>query len=182
MATLALYNKGRPPHQLPVRHVRPSPARHRAHPRELRHHGKTDRGGLFQKRHSRTGRDLVARQLSWAGVTEHDVVQIGFSYSLFTGGLGYHFGAEKMGASVIPASTHGNLRDQVTIMKDFKTYGAYLRAVNALWPGADHDVYGHPSGADVPEARHFRVRAVERNVRGEIEGDLPASRHTTATA
>jgi len=65
--------------------------------------------------------DLVARELSWAGVTEHDVVQIGFAYSLFTGGLGYHGGAEKIGASVIPSSTSGNLLDQITIMKDFKT-------------------------------------------------------------
>jgi phenylacetate-CoA ligase len=65
--------------------------------------------------------ELVARELAWAGITEHDVVQIGFTYSLFTGGLGYHFGAEKIGASVIPASSHGNIRDQITIMKDFKT-------------------------------------------------------------
>jgi phenylacetate-CoA ligase len=76
--------------------------------------------------------ELVARQLSWAGITEHDVVQIGFSYSLFTGGLGYHFGAEKIGASVIPASTHGNLRDQVTIMKDFKTSALICAPSSAL--------------------------------------------------
>ena len=65
--------------------------------------------------------ELVARELSWAGITEHDVVQIGFTYSLFTGGLGYHFGAERLGASVIPASSQGNLADQILIMKDFKT-------------------------------------------------------------
>ncbi len=76
--------------------------------------------------------DLVARQLSWAGVTEHDVVQIAFSYSLFTGGLGFHFGAEKLGASVIPASTHGNVRDQVTIMKDFKTTALICAPSTAL--------------------------------------------------
>jgi phenylacetate-CoA ligase len=76
--------------------------------------------------------DLVARQLSWAGITEHDVVQIAFSYSLFTGGLGYHFGAEKIGASVIPASTHGNMRDQVTIMKDFKTTALICAPSTAL--------------------------------------------------
>jgi phenylacetate-CoA ligase len=64
---------------------------------------------------------LVARELSWAGVTEHDVVQVSFTYGLFTGGLGFHFGAEKIGASVIPASSHGNLSDQITIMKDYKT-------------------------------------------------------------
>jgi phenylacetate-CoA ligase len=75
---------------------------------------------------------LVARQLVWAGITEHDVVQVGFTYSLFTGGLGYHFGAEHIGASVIPASTHGNLRDQVTIMKDFKTSALICAPSTAL--------------------------------------------------
>jgi phenylacetate-CoA ligase len=76
--------------------------------------------------------ELVARQLSWAGITEHDVVQIGFTYSLFTGGLGYHFGAEKIGASVIPSSTQGNLHDQITIMKDFKTTALICAPSNAL--------------------------------------------------
>lgn len=76
--------------------------------------------------------ELVARQLEWTGITEHDVVQIGFSYSLFTGGLGYHFGAEKIGASVIPASTHGNIRDQVTIMKDFQTTALICAPSTAL--------------------------------------------------
>ena len=75
---------------------------------------------------------LVARQLAWTGITEHDVVQIGFSYSLFTGGLGFHFGAEHLGASVIPASTHGNLRDQVTIMKDFMTSALICAPSTAL--------------------------------------------------
>jgi len=75
---------------------------------------------------------LVARQLTWAGITEHDVVQIGFTYSLFTGGLGYHFGAEAIGASVIPASSQGNFRDQITIMKDFKTSALICAPSTAL--------------------------------------------------
>ena len=76
--------------------------------------------------------ELVARQLTAAGITEHDVVQIAFTYSLFTGGLGYHFGAEKIGASVIPASSHDNLRDQIIIMKDFKTSALLCAPSTAL--------------------------------------------------
>ncbi len=76
--------------------------------------------------------ELVARQLVAAGLTEHDVAQIAFTYSLFTGGLGYHFGAEKLGASVIPASSHDNLHDQILIMKDFKTSALLCAPSTAL--------------------------------------------------
>jgi len=76
--------------------------------------------------------ELVVRQLTAVGITEHDVVQIAFTYSLFTGGLGYHFGAEKLGASVIPASSHGHLRDQLIIMRDFKTSALICAPSTAL--------------------------------------------------
>ena len=76
--------------------------------------------------------ELVARQLTAVGLTEHDVVQIAYTYSLFTGGLGCHFGAEKIGASVIPASSQANLRDQIIIMKDFKTSALLCAPSTAL--------------------------------------------------
>ena len=62
----------------------------------------------------------VARVLTAGGVTKDDVVQICFGYGLFTGGFGLHYGAERVGASVIPASI-GNTARQIQIMKDFKT-------------------------------------------------------------
>lgn len=64
--------------------------------------------------------DLVARVLTGAGVTKDDVIQIAFGYGLFTGGFGLHYGAERLGASVIPISA-GNTKRQIQIMKDFKT-------------------------------------------------------------
>lgn len=64
--------------------------------------------------------ELVARVLCGAGVTANDVVQIAFGYGLFTGGFGLHYGAERLGASVIPISA-GNTRRQIQIMQDFKT-------------------------------------------------------------
>jgi phenylacetate-CoA ligase len=63
---------------------------------------------------------LVARVLTGAGVTKDDVVQIAFGYGMFTGGFGLHYGAELVGASVIPISS-GNTKRQIQIMQDFRT-------------------------------------------------------------
>jgi len=63
---------------------------------------------------------LAARVLSAGGVTKDDVVQITFKYGLFTGAFGLHYGAELIGASVIPMST-GNTSKQALIMQDYKT-------------------------------------------------------------
>ena len=63
----------------------------------------------------------AARLLCAAGITEHDVVQIAFPYNLFTGGFGFHQGAELLGASVIPASSTTSIEKQIVIMRDFKT-------------------------------------------------------------
>ena len=62
--------------------------------------------------------EMVARSLYCAGATRQDVVQVSFGYGLFTGGLGIHYGAEKIGASVIPTSG-GNTKRQLMIMKDY---------------------------------------------------------------
>ncbi len=68
----------------------------------------------------KTWSNLVARVLTAGGITKDDVVQIAFGYGLFTGGFGLHYGAEKIGASVIPISS-GNTSRQIKIMQDFKT-------------------------------------------------------------
>lgn len=62
--------------------------------------------------------EMVARCLYTSGVTAQDVVQVSYGYGLFTGGLGLHYGAERVGASVIPASG-GNSKKQAMMMKDF---------------------------------------------------------------
>lgn len=68
----------------------------------------------------KTWSNLVARVLAAGGITKDDVVQIAFGYGLFTGGFGIHYGAEKIGASVIPISS-GNTARQIKIMQDFKS-------------------------------------------------------------
>lgn len=74
----------------------------------------------YTKNDLRNWTECTARLLSAAEVSEHDVVQIAFPYNLFTGGFGFHQGAEKIGASVIPASS-ANAQAQIMIMRDFKT-------------------------------------------------------------
>ncbi len=63
---------------------------------------------------------LVGRVLSSVGIDSNDLVQIAFDYSQSTGGLGFHYGAEKLGASVIPASGEEVMK-QIRIMKDYRS-------------------------------------------------------------
>lgn len=62
--------------------------------------------------------ELMARTYAAAGVTEEDVVHNAYGYGLFTGGFGFHYGAERLGAAVIPVSG-GNTKRQLMIMRDF---------------------------------------------------------------
>jgi phenylacetate-CoA ligase len=62
--------------------------------------------------------ELMARTLTAGGVTADDIVQNAYGYGLFTGGLGIHYGAEKIGAIVIPISG-GNTKRQLMLMEDF---------------------------------------------------------------
>ncbi len=62
--------------------------------------------------------EVMARCLAMAGVTRKDMIHNAYGYGLFTGGLGAHYGAERLGATVIPVSG-GNSKRQITIMRDF---------------------------------------------------------------
>lgn len=62
----------------------------------------------------------AARTLACGGGTPEDVVQVAYGYGLFTGGLGMHYGGEKLGATVIPMSS-GNTKRQLQLMQDFGT-------------------------------------------------------------
>lgn len=72
----------------------------------------------YTKKDIDTWANLMARALSCAGATSGDMVHNAYGYGLFTGGLGAHYGAEKLGATVIPVSG-GNTKRQITIMQDF---------------------------------------------------------------
>jgi phenylacetate-CoA ligase len=62
--------------------------------------------------------ECVARVLAMAGIGPQDKIQVAYGYGLFTGGLGLHYGAENLGATVIPMST-GNTQKLITMMQDF---------------------------------------------------------------
>lgn len=62
--------------------------------------------------------EIVARALAAAGASDESMVQVSYGYGLFTGGLGAHYGAEKMGAAVVPTSS-GNTKRQIQCMLDF---------------------------------------------------------------
>ncbi|NLT50717.1 MAG: phenylacetate--CoA ligase [Ignavibacteria bacterium] len=80
-----------------------------------------------------TWSEVVARSLTMAGITKNDIIQVAYGYGLFTGGLGLHYGAERVGASIIPISG-GNTKKQLQLMQDFgstaiactPSYAAYL--------------------------------------------------------
>jgi phenylacetate-CoA ligase len=72
----------------------------------------------YTARDIQTWSELMARTLMAGGATKGDMIHNAYGYGLFTGGLGFHYGAEKLGASVIPISG-GNTKRQVMIMKDF---------------------------------------------------------------
>ncbi|MBN1293005.1 MAG: phenylacetate--CoA ligase [Candidatus Latescibacteria bacterium] len=78
-----------------------------------------------------TWRELIARIVTAAGVTNSDTVQIAFGYGLFTGGFGLHYGCEHVGASVIPASS-GNTERQLMLMQDFKVTALVCTPTYAL--------------------------------------------------
>ncbi len=87
----------------------------------------------YTRRDIGTWSEVMARTLTAAGAGKSDFIQIAYGYGLFTGGLGIHYGGEKIGASVIPISG-GNTRRQLQLMQDFgstvlactPSYAAYL--------------------------------------------------------
>ena len=89
--------------------------------------------------------EVVARSLTMAGIHSGDTIQIAYGYGPFTGGLGLHYGAEKVGATVIPIST-GNTKKQLQFMTDFgatvlactPSYAAHL-GESILKEGIDPD-------------------------------------------
>lgn len=62
--------------------------------------------------------ELIARNLTMVGLREGDMFQNASNYSLFTGGLGFHYGAEKIGCAVVPAGV-GNTKRQIEMIQDF---------------------------------------------------------------
>ena len=80
-----------------------------------------------------TWSEVMARTLTSAGANRNDFIQIAYGYGLFTGGLGLHYGGEKIGASVIPISG-GNTMRQIQIMHDFGSTSACMHPIICTLP------------------------------------------------
>ena len=76
----------------------------------------------YTRRDIDTWAESVARCITMSGLTREDTIQVAYGYGLFTGGLGAHYGAECIGATVVPQST-GNTKKLVTMMCDFGVTG-----------------------------------------------------------
>lgn len=115
--------------------------------------------------------ELVARVMSAAGVTHDDVVQIAFDYGLFTGGFGMHYGAERLGASVIPVSA-GNTERQIQIMQDFRSTALVSTASYALYMIALMDKLGVPPAGLCLRVGLFGGEPMSEKTRAQIESRL----------
>lgn len=76
--------------------------------------------GAYTKEDLAVWQELMTRSLYTTGVRDNDVVQIAYGYGLFTGGLGFHYGAQGLGATIVPASA-GMTQRQIKLMKDLGT-------------------------------------------------------------
>lgn len=116
--------------------------------------------------------DLMARTLACAGATADDIVQVAYGYGLFTGGLGLHYGVERLGATAVPMSG-GNTRRQIQMMLDFGTtilactpsYSLYL-AEEAVAMGVSPNDLRLKAGV-------FGAEPWSESLRAEIEKALP---------
>ena len=113
--------------------------------------------------------DLAARSLFMAGVGRGDIIHNAYGYGLFTGGLGLHYGAERLGAAVAPVSA-GNTRRQVELAQDFGATTLCCTPSYALLIAEQ----AAESGADLSRLRLgvFGAEPWSEEMRGEIEARL----------
>ncbi|MCQ4022775.1 MULTISPECIES: phenylacetate--CoA ligase family protein [unclassified Ruminococcus] len=99
--------------------------------------------GVYTKADLDMWSDCVARVAVAGGATADDIIQISFGYGLFTGALGLHYGLEKIGATVIPASS-GNTAKQLMMFRDFGVTGLVATPSYALYLSEAMKEAGYP--------------------------------------
>lgn len=104
--------------------------------------------------------ECAARAIVAARRHADDIVHVSYGYGLFTGGLGIHAGAQKLGAAVVPAST-GNTRRQLQIFKDFGSTILCCTPSYAMYLADSLAEYGITNEEFEAENRYFRCRAVD---------------------
>ena len=125
----------------------------------------------YTRRDIDTWAEVMARTLTCAGATRESFIQVAYGYGLFTGGLGAHYGAERVGASVIPISG-GNTKRQLQIMKDFGTTILACTPSYALFMAEEMEEAGIKKGDLKLKAGVFGAEPWSNNMRNEIEQRL----------
>lgn len=115
--------------------------------------------------------EIMARTLVNTGADKDSFIQIAYGYGLFTGGLGVHYGAERLGASVIPISG-GNTKRQIQIMKDFGTTILACTPSYALYLAEEIEAQGLKRDDLKLKAGVFGAEPWSENMRREIEERL----------
>jgi phenylacetate-CoA ligase len=118
-----------------------------------------------------TWSELMARALTSAGAQKEDVIQNAYGYGLFTGGLGVHYGAEKIGSSIIPISG-GNTKRQVMIMKDYGSTILTCTPSYALYIAEVVKEMNYKPGDLKLKAGIFGAEPWSENMRKEIQEKL----------
>ena len=118
-----------------------------------------------------TWSELIARCVAMVGGTKGDVVQVAYGYGLFTGGLGLHYGAERLGASVIPISG-GNTKRQLMLMEDFGTTILCCTPSYALFLGEEAGEFGVDLVNGKLKAGIFGAEPWSEKMRDELEKTL----------
>ncbi|MEW6448094.1 MAG: phenylacetate--CoA ligase [Bacillota bacterium] len=115
--------------------------------------------------------EMTARSLGSVNTTPEDVVQVSYGYGLFTGGLGLHYGAERIGAAVVPTSA-GNTKRQIMLMQDFGTTVLCCTPSYALYISEVLRESGIPRNSLKLRAGVFGAEPWSDNMRREIEDKL----------
>lgn len=115
--------------------------------------------------------DLVARCLVMAGGGRGDVVHVAYGYGLFTGGLGLHYGAERLGATVVPVSG-GNTARQLMLMQDFGSTILACTPSYALYLAEEGEAAGIDFKKLPLKAGIFGAEPWTENMRSQLEAKL----------
>jgi len=137
--------------------------------------------GAYTKNDVDAWQELMARSIYTTGGRKDDVIHIAYGYGLFTGGIGFHYGAQKIGATIVPVSG-GMTQRQIKLMKDLgatvlcctPSFAVYLAETELCGPGVSIECNEH-KGLHIWED-HFIVETIDPKT-GEVlspgeEGEL----------
>ena len=127
--------------------------------------------GVYTQKDIDTWAELIARIGAASGVTNEDIIQISFGYGLFTGALGLHYGLERLGATVIPASS-GNTQKQLMMFRDFGVTGLVATPSYALYLGEMVKESPYPSSAYKLRIGLLGSEGCTEEMRTQIEKNL----------